>query len=103
MPCHAIPYHAQWMFYLDLDRSYPMPMHNDQFCACVAHVLPGLGPEFPNANVGQVAVISHACDGAIDVLPDVDWSFQLSMHNDHSHACAVDVIPGLGPELSNAK
>ncbi len=31
-----------------------------------------------------------------------DLSFQLSMHNDHSHACAVDVLPGLGPEFSNA-
>ncbi len=44
----AMPMHAQWSFYLDLDRSFPMPMHND-------HVLPGLGPEFPNANVGQYA------------------------------------------------
>ncbi len=41
-------------------------------------VVPGLGLEFSNANVGQVAVLSHA------------------------HACAMDVLPDLGPEFPNA-
>jgi hypothetical protein len=42
----TIPAHAQWV-----------------------DVLPGLGPEFPNANVGQKADLSHSRACAVDVLP----------------------------------
>jgi hypothetical protein len=55
-----------------------MPMHNDNSHACAVDVLPGLGQEFPNANLGQVPFISHA------------------------QACSVDVLPGIGPEFPNA-
>jgi hypothetical protein len=73
----TIPTHAQWMFYLDLDLSSQMPLQNDHSRACAMNILPGFGPEFPNANVGQIAVLSHA------------------------QACSVDVLPGPGPKLPN--
>ncbi len=51
---------------------------HSQACALAVDVLPGLGPEFPNANVGQVPYVIHV------------------------QACSEDVLPGLGPELPNA-
>jgi hypothetical protein len=72
-----MPMHAHWMFYLDLDSSFPMTMHNDHSSACAADALPGLGQESPNTK----------------------W---LRRFLSHAYACAVELLPGLGPELSNA-
>jgi hypothetical protein len=102
-----MPTHAQWMFYLVLDRSFQLSMHNDHSHACAVDVLPGLEPEFPNANVGQVAFISHAQACSVDVLsgfgpafPNANVGQYASLS--HAHAFAVELLPGLGPEFPNA-
>ncbi len=67
----VIPAHAQW-----------------------ADVIPGLGPELSNANVGQVAVLSHVRVCAVELLPGLGSVFPNANAGQyaclsHSRSCAV--------------
>ncbi len=96
--------HTQWKFYLILGRSSQLPMLNGKSQTCAVNVLTGLGPELPNANEGQYAGLSHSRACAVGRCFTWSWtgvSNWWPCMTIPAHAQWVDVLPGLGPELSN--